>query len=122
MPATGRAETTTDPQAASVNSPEELATRADLPLYPGATAPSGMSNVRTSGKTTRYEIILSSPDTAEKVYLFYKGKLKKAEHIGANLMGLTPKGYYASIKAVRGEDKTDITIVVSAEEAGASGG
>ncbi len=106
------------PEEGELLSPTELAAKADVPLYPGAELPDGKSNVRSDQGSSRYEILMSSPDPVDKILKFYGQKLQKAERMpgGDNLMGMTPKGHYASVKVVRGEDKTDITVVVNDEK------
>jgi|GEM_PF-1380953 len=106
-----------DPSQATLMSPAELATKADISLYPNAQTPDGKSNLRTANGTTRYEIVMTSSDSADKVLKFYEGKLKGAERIGtdAKLMGMTPKGNYVSVVTEAKDGKTNITLVVNAE-------
>jgi len=96
----------------------DMAEKADIALYPGAHVPDGKSNIRSASGTTRYEIKMVTDDSVEKVVKYYEGKLVKAERMteAGNVMGMTPKGYFAGITAVSSGGKTEITAVVNVEK------
>ena len=93
--------TTDDPSARTTTAispmtPEELAAKCDVPMYPGATAPQGMSHMPTKDAegAMRYELVLATKDTPQKVADFYAGKLHLESKIiegQATVMGNTPK-------------------------------
>lgn len=96
--------------------PEDLAKKADVPIYPGATMPENRSNIKRDGPEARYEIILLTKDKPEKVFAFYKEKLPRGEMIGTQYMPRTPKGNFGSISAEPEGDQTRVTIVIRATE------
>lgn len=108
----------TAPTQTTLQSPMDLATRANVDLYPGASIPDGQSSVRTDKGQSRYEIRMSTSDSPDKVLKFYRSKLKGAEQIPGNdnVMGMTPKGFFASVKAKAFDGKTAIAIVVTDEK------
>lgn len=92
----------------------ELATKADIPIYPGATVPEGQSKVTSSSAETRYEIDMVTPDSVDKVARFYKDKLhldRQGSSGTADMMGVTPKGELARIKIESKGGKTTIQAV-----------
>ncbi len=101
-----------------IATPEELAQKADIPVYPGAGFPEGVSNVRTSGAQTRYQLVMNTPDTTDKVRKFYGSKLKLDAKSGTTneLMGLTPKKHYVMIKLKPDGDHTEIDAVVIVQD------
>lgn len=99
-----------------LSTPEELVKRADVPMYPGATAPEKRSNIKRDGEEARYEIILLTKDNPQQVFDFYKSKLPKGEVIGTQHMAMTPNGNFASITAEPEGSQTRITIVVRSTE------
>ncbi|HSI71580.1 MAG TPA: hypothetical protein VK934_00265 [Fimbriimonas sp.] len=95
-------------------SPEGLAAQADIPIYPNAVLPDQKSNVRSDGKQTRYELVISTSDAPQKVSEFYQEKLKlKAHKDGTTirLLGRTPKGFYAKIDVTSDGKTTKIDAV-----------
>jgi hypothetical protein len=106
------------PSQTTLQSPLDLASRADVDLYPGASIPDGQSNMRSDKGQSRYEIKMNTSDSPDKVLKFYRAKLKGAEQMPGNdnVMGMTPKGYFASVKAKAFDGKTAIAIVVTDEK------
>lgn len=96
--------------------PQDLAKRADVPIYPGSSMPENRSNIKRDGPEARYEIVLLTSDKPEKVIAFYKEKLPKGQVVGTQYMPLTPKGNFASITASPEGSLTKISIVVRATE------
>ena len=100
-------------------SKEELAAKADIPLYPGATVPEGQSKVTPSGAETRYEINMFTNDPVDKVAQFYKSKMK-IDRLGnstsADMMGMTSKGELAKIKIEVKDGKTHIQAITVEEK------
>jgi len=83
--------------------PDELAADCDVPIYPGATAPQAMSHMPTkdSEGAMRYELVLATKDSPEKVAKFYGDKLhfeSKQGEGGVSLMGTTAKKNAVIIK------------------------
>jgi hypothetical protein len=102
-----------------VESPESLAGRADVPIYPGATLPEGKSNVRSDGQQTRFELVMESEDAALDVNAFYEresGFESRPDGDGFTLMGRTPKGHYAMVTVQREAEVTKIVAVSIASE------
>jgi hypothetical protein len=78
------------------SSPMELAKECDVPMYPGAKAPDGMSRLprKNQDGSMTYDLVLTTNDSPEKVANFYAEGLKlKATKAGGavHLMGKTPK-------------------------------
>ena len=97
--------------------PEQVATQADLPIYPGASFPDGVSKPPTkdsNGKLHVY-LVMTTPDSADKVISFYKAKEQKMEVVPdskvTQVMGETPKGNMAILKV--SSDKKGTTIDIS---------
>lgn len=96
-------------------SPEKVALQADIPIYPGATFPNGVTKAPakdSNGKLHVY-LVMTTKDPAEKVLDFYKGKgqmevTKEAK--ASQVMGVTPKGNMAIIKVATGASETTIDI------------
>jgi len=88
--------------------PAEIAAKCDVPLYPGASAPQGMSHMpKQDTDGIHYELVLATKDSPRKVATFYATTLKldsKVHGDNASLMGLTPK--------------KNAVIIVAAPEAG----
>ncbi|MGV3618951.1 MAG: hypothetical protein ACO1SV_26795 [Fimbriimonas sp.] len=96
--------------------PQELAQKADVPLYPDAKTPEKRSNIRRDGAEIRYELIQITKDTPAKVLAFYKEKLPKGQQVGEQWMGMTPKGHFASVSATPEGGATMISVVVRSTE------
>lgn len=101
---------------ATIESAEELAAAADIPLYPGAQLPEGRSNIKTLDKETRYEIIMTTADDPAKVQMYYEreAKVSKIPDTGS-LMGLSSKGHFLKLDIARKGDETTITAVAVKE-------
>lgn len=99
-----------------LSTPQDLAAKADVPIYPGASLPENRSNIKRDGAEARYEIFLLTPDKPDKVMAFYKEKLPKGQMVGTQYMPLTPKGNYGSITATPEGSLTKISIVVRSTE------
>lgn len=92
-----------------------MALQADIPIYPGATFPNGVTKAPakdSNGKLHVY-LVMTTKDPAEKVLDFYKGKgqmevTKEAK--ASQVMGVTPKGNMAIIKVATGASETTIDI------------
>lgn len=79
--------------------PEGMAKAMDLPLYPGATTPDGMSSapsVRDDG-STHYSMVLATNDPPAKVAAWY-AKTLGLPTLGGSIFGKTKKGNDASIR------------------------
>jgi hypothetical protein len=104
--------TTAGPQGEAL-SPERLAELVDIPLYPGASAPSGKSKapLKDASGGTRYELIQVTADPVAKVAAFYKEKLALDTLVSGNsgtAMGKSPKGNYLILTLSRTGDETTI--------------
>jgi hypothetical protein len=101
-----------------VESPEALAAKADILIYPESKLPEGESNVRTDGKQTRYEIVMLTPDSVQQVEEYYwrEAKLEAiSADKGRRLLGLTPKGHYAKVEIIA-EDKGTRIVAVTVQD------
>jgi hypothetical protein len=97
--------------------PQELAQKADVPLYPDAKFPENRSNIkRGDDGEVRYELIQITKDAPAKVLAFYKGKLSRGQQVGEQWMGMTPKGQFASVSATPEGAATKISVVVRSTE------
>lgn len=91
----------------TVSTPQELAERCDVPLYPGSQAPDGMSRTprKNPDGSTSYDLVLTTKDNKDRVTSFYADKFK-LEPIrskdGNRIMGKTAK-------------KNDAIVTVSSE-------
>ena len=77
--------------------PATLAEKIDAPLYPGSEAPDQMTRPPVDDKFggTRYELVLATKDSIDKVAQFYQDKLHLdalARDNGKQLIGKSPKG------------------------------
>ena len=94
--------------------PTEVAAKCDVPMYPGSTAPQGMSHMpRQDSEGTHYELVLATKDSPAKVASFYGSDLHLEPKIvgdKANLMGLTPKKNAVIIDAAPEAGQTIIRI------------
>lgn len=102
------------PENGIAMSKDELAAKADIPLYPGADVPEGQSKVTPLSTETRYEINMFTGDPVSKVEAFYKDKLrvdKQGSNTAIDMMGMTPKGELAQIKIETKNGKTHIQAV-----------
>jgi hypothetical protein len=96
--------------------PQELASEAGIPIYPGASFPEGKSNVRSADKETRYELVMASSDAESKVKAFYMKHLKLREIPDTkSLMGATPDGALAKIDVLRHGKVTRIVAITVRE-------
>ena len=80
--------------------PASMATAMDVPLYPGATAPDGLSSKpdkRTDG-STRYSLVLATKDAPAKVLAFYAKELGLEAKAGT-VVGTTKKGNAVIVSA-----------------------
>ena len=82
--------------------PEEIAKTVEVPLYPGATAPDGLSRAPAKDQAgdTRYELVLRTADPVEKVAAWYEKETKlegMREGGSAQLIGKTASGHDAMI-------------------------
>lgn len=89
---------TVPPKAATmVRTPGEMAKAMDVPLYPGAEAPQGMSlepETRGDG-STHYSLVLATKDSPEKVARWYASELSMEAMPGMgghSVVGKTKKG------------------------------
>ena len=78
------------------SSPQEVAQQCDVPIYPGAKAPDGMSRLARKNQdgSTTYDLVLTTPDPPQKVASFYAHGLNlptTRSKSGLRLMGKTPK-------------------------------
>lgn len=96
-------------------SPQDLATHADLPVYPGADFPEGKSSVAAQGNESRVEIVMTTKDPVQKVSKFYASALQNAEVAGTTntqrVMGLTKSGSYAMVTVEKLGENTEIHAV-----------
>jgi hypothetical protein len=103
--------------------PQAASTACDVPMYPGAKAPDGMSRmprVNQDGSTT-YNLVLTTNDTPQKVADFYSNDLKIAPvktDIGLRIMGKTPKKNDAivTIESEAGETVVRISSIAYANQ------
>jgi hypothetical protein len=98
-----------------VDTPEELAKRCDLPIYPGAKAPDGMSRMprKDPGGGTAYDLVLTTHDDKSRVTSFYSKVLKKPalrSKEGNQIMGRTPKKNDAIVTVTSDGGETMIRI------------
>jgi hypothetical protein len=87
--------TTTDFNAPST--PEEMAQKCDVPIYPGALAPDDMSRMphKDNDGNTVYELVLTSKSTPAQVAEFYSKSLKLPSSKGKDgttMFGTSPHG------------------------------
>ena len=82
------------PKSAAVpESPEAMAKAMDVPIYPGAEAPDGLSSrpdVRSDG-STHFSLVLATKDAPAKALAWYGDHLA-AQTLGGMVAGKTPKG------------------------------
>lgn len=91
--------------------PARMAATMDVPLYPGATAPDGLSSipdVRTDG-STHYSLVLASPDAPAKVLAFY-AKALGLEAKAGTVVGTTKKGNAVIVSAATEAGRTLIRL------------
>ena len=101
----------TGPKVESPKTPEAMAKAMDVPLYPGATAPDGLSTApekRTDGGT-RYSLVLATKDTPEKALAWYGDHLR-AQSVGGMVAGMSPKGNNVIVTAKVEAERTLVTI------------
>lgn len=95
-------------------SPQDLAAKCDVPLYPGAKAPEGMNRMpRRDPEGIHYDLVLTTPDPPRKVIQYYATSLKlNASTTGGALavMGKTPKGNDAIIAVASEGGQTVVRI------------
>jgi len=85
--------------------------RGGIPVYPGATVKGEATT--PSGDETHFNMLLSSPDSVDKVASFYKEKLKLGSSIRAGvtqLIGTTPQGANVIISVAPESGSTKVTI------------
>lgn len=111
-----------DAHTQHVHSPAEFAKEADVPVYPGATFPEKESNLRGDATETRYEIVMFTKDSPEKVEAFYLKALEKTDKTGQTLMGMTPKHHYAMVSSEKTPTGTKVKVIVVASKSTPSDG
>jgi len=98
----------------SPSTPEELAAKCDVPMYPGSDAPQGMSrSPHKDSDGTHYDLVLTTSDPPKKVASFYADRLKaQSSTSDDNLMVVakTPKGNDALITVSAEGGKTVVRI------------
>lgn len=85
------------PPVASDLTPEGMAKAADVPMYPGALAPDGLSSAPRRGQdgTTHYTLVLATEDSPQKAAAWYASalKLKAVPGMGGvSILGKSKKG------------------------------
>lgn len=98
-----------------VSTPQELALRCDVPIYPGSKAPDGMSRMprQNPGGGTTYDLVLTTKDDKTKVTRFYSKVFKKEplrSKDGTQIMGRTPKKNDAIVTVTSDGGQTFIRI------------
>ncbi len=102
------------PENGIAMSKNDLAAKADIPLYPGSITPEGLSKIVPSSTGTKYEINMTTSDPVSKVADFYQAKLhldKQGASNAIDMFGMTPKGLLAKIKIGTKNGKTEIQAV-----------
>lgn len=91
--ASGDAPASKEPSAPADLTPESIAKAADVPLYPGAQAPDGMSMMpkKRDDGSTHYSLVLATNDPVKKVAAWYTEKLNLRAMSGM-IIGKSPKG------------------------------
>ncbi len=77
--------------------PEGMAKAMDVPLYPGAEAPDGLSvaPVRSKDGSTRYSLVLATKDPVDKAATWYADRLRSTApkfQGGRSIFAQSPKG------------------------------
>lgn len=97
----------------AVLTPQSLAEKADVPIYPGAKVPDGRSRApyEIPNGETRVEIVMETPDPLAKVIAFYEAKVKQIGNASGPLVaGKTPKGNDVLINVSRDGKLTTIKV------------
>lgn len=98
--------------------PADLADQAGVPVYPNAQMPNGKSSILDKGTEIKYEILMTTSDTPDKVQEFYKTKLQRAQAMPAShaVMGMGANGSLVSVTATQNGEKTEIRAVSVVEK------
>lgn len=105
----------TEPSAAKVVAsaltPEDMARAMDVPVYPGATAPDGMSSApeKRGDGSTHYAMVLATGDSPSKVLAWYAKGLDLPA-LGGSIIGKTKKGNDLLIKVAPEAGRTLVRI------------
>jgi hypothetical protein len=117
------APTTDVPEAGKIvkidMTPEQMAKAMDIPMYPGSTAPDGLSSApqKRDDGSTHYSLILATNDPVKVVAAWYAkqtGIEAKADARGVSLVGSTKNGanLILGVKAEAGRTLIDIKAIV----------
>lgn len=97
------------------STPEQLAEKAGIPIYPNAHVPNGQSSVEKTDKQIRYEIVMDTTDDVDAVLKYYDKKLANAQRLGGKVMGLGGQHASVMVNAQRNADRTEIRAVAIVE-------
>lgn len=93
-------------------SAEEMAKKEGIPIYPGSQTPSGESSVTSGAGETRYELVMVTSDSINKVADFYRQKIAgldgKVTGDTADFMGMAGTNIPVHITAGVRNGKTNI--------------
>ncbi len=95
--------------------PEEMAKAMDIPMYPGSTAPDGLSSapVKRDDGSMHYSLVLATNDPVKKVadwYATQTGIAAKQDARGVSLVGSTKGGVNLILGAATEAGRTLVTI------------